>query len=176
MDDRPDQVLAQLTPGMFAYPRPAAALVVAGVIAIEGCATMAKPVPEPPPDLAQPVESYPPLRGFCPEPVHGPVATYDVDSLRAREALPDAAPPVATYRAPMSYPDPAREAHVQGVVVLAALVCEHGRVVEIRRVKSIPQLDEAAIAALRKWRFDPKVVNGTPVSAWVSVPFRFSLQ
>ena len=81
-----------------------------------------------------------------------------------------------TRKIAVPYPDAARDAHVQGVVVVAALVCEHGRVVEVRMVRSIPLLDDAAMATVKQWLFEPIVVNGKPASTWVSVPVRFSLQ
>jgi len=148
-------------------------LVVAGVLAIEGCATMAEPVPEPPADPAhteRTVEYHASRPGFCPEPVHAPVAKYNVDSLIDQRSL------VVTRKVPPSYPDAARKAGVDGLVAVAALVCEHGRVVEMRMAKSIPLLDDAAMACVQHWLFEPIVVNGTPVSTWVYVPVRFSLR
>ena len=134
---------------------------------------MAKPVPEPSADPAHregTVENYASQPGFCPEPEHAPVASYDVDSLKDARSL------VTTRKVPPVYPDAARKAGVDGVVAVAALVCEHGRVVEMRMAKSIPLLDEAAMACVSHWLFEPIVVNGTPVSAWVRVPVRFSLR
>jgi TonB family protein len=42
-------------------------------------------------------------------------------------------------------------------------------------VKSIPGLDEAAMACLRQWRFKPALAKGQPVVVWVGVPVKFSL-
>ena len=64
----------------------------------------------------------------------------------------DQAAIVVTKSAPI-YPQIAREAGVDGTVMVSALVCEHGHVVEARVVKSIPMLDAAACEAARKWTF-----------------------
>jgi len=44
-----------------------------------------------------------------------------------------------------------------------------------RVLKSIPQLDAAAVRAVRKWRFQPALSDGKPVVVWVAVPVKFSL-
>jgi TonB family protein len=84
--------------------------------------------------------------------------------------------PEAVTKVPPMYPDDARESKVQGVVVVQALVIEDGSVADCRIVSSIPLLDEAAIAAVRQWRFKPALTAGKPVAVWVAVPIRFSLQ
>lgn len=73
------------------------------------------------------------------------------------------------------YPSLAREAGVDGTVVLWALVGIDGSVEEVRVQKSIPMLDDAAKEALRRWRFTPARTNGHAVRVWVSVPVRFRL-
>ena len=87
------------------------------------------------------------------------------------EELPEA----VTKSAPV-YPDEARRAGIEGQVTVQALVLEDGTVGDIRLVKSIPGLDEAAVACVRQWRFKPALSKGTPVAVWVAVPVRFSLR
>jgi protein TonB len=84
--------------------------------------------------------------------------------------------PVAVNRVHAPYPEAAREANVDGVVTMAALVCEHGRVIEVRVVQSIRLLDLAAAEAVRQWTFRPPLVHGQPVAVWTEVPYRFSLR
>lgn len=73
------------------------------------------------------------------------------------------------------YPDLAREANVDGQVVVQALVGKDGKVKDTRVAKSIPMLDAAAVAAVKQWVFKPALSNNKPVAVWVAVPVKFSL-
>ena len=59
------------------------------------------------------------------------------------------------------------------MVVLDATIDELGRVVDIRVLRSIASLDRAAIAAVRRWRYAPVILNGraTPVMMTVTAAF-----
>ena len=83
--------------------------------------------------------------------------------------------PEAVTRIPPTYPDLAREAGVDGTVMVQALVGKDGKVKDVRVVKSIPMLDESAKAAVRQWVFKPALSNNKPVAVWVGVPVKFSL-
>ncbi len=86
------------------------------------------------------------------------------------EELPEAITKVAPV-----YPDIARDAGVDGQVMVQALVGKDGRVKDVRVVKSIPMLDQAAINAVKQWVFKPALSNNKPVAVWVAVPVKFSL-
>jgi protein TonB len=86
------------------------------------------------------------------------------------EELPEAITKVAPL-----YPDIAREAGVDGQVMVQALVGKDGKVHDVRVVKSIPMLDQSAITAVRQWVFKPALSNNKPVAVWVAVPVKFSL-
>ncbi|MBI1799125.1 MAG: energy transducer TonB [Candidatus Eisenbacteria bacterium] len=73
------------------------------------------------------------------------------------------------------YPEMAREANVDGTVQVQALVGKDGRVKDVKVIKSIPMLNEAAISAVRQWVFKPALANNKPVAVWVGVPVRFTL-
>src|SRR5262249_31126506 len=73
------------------------------------------------------------------------------------------------------YPDLAREAGVDGTVSVQALVGKDGKVKDVRVVKSIPMLDDAAKVAVRQWVFKPALSNNKPVAVWVACPVHFSL-
>ena len=83
--------------------------------------------------------------------------------------------PEAVVRVPPAYPDSAREAGVDGTVMVLALVCTCGEVGDVRVITSIPMLDQAAIAAVRQWYFKPALSNREAVAVWVGIPIRFSL-
>jgi protein TonB len=74
------------------------------------------------------------------------------------------------------YPDIARSAHVEGTVVLEALLDTAGRVTQLRVIKSVPLLDEAALEAVRQWRYTPSLYGGHPVSVLMTITIRFTLQ
>jgi len=83
--------------------------------------------------------------------------------------------PEAITKVPPQYPDIAREAGVDGTVLVQALVGKDGKVKDVRVQKSIPMLDAAAIAAVKQWVFKPALSNNKPVAVWVAVPVRFTL-
>ena len=53
------------------------------------------------------------------------------------------------------YPENARQARVEGRVVLDLVVDAQGAVQDVERVAGIPLLDEASLKAVRQWRFEP---------------------
>lgn len=73
------------------------------------------------------------------------------------------------------YPEIARNARIDGTVVLEAIVDPAGRVDHLRVVKSVPLLDAAALDAVRQWRYTPSVLNGQPVAVLMTVTVRFTL-
>ncbi|OGF15258.1 MAG: hypothetical protein A2W00_06630 [Candidatus Eisenbacteria bacterium RBG_16_71_46] len=83
--------------------------------------------------------------------------------------------PEAVTKVQPLYPDIAREANVDGTVMVQALVGKDGKVKDTRVVKSIAMLDAAAVAAVKQWVFKPALSNNKPVAVWVAVPVRFSL-
>ena len=71
------------------------------------------------------------------------------------------------------YPNEARAAGIQGVVILEVRIEGDGRVSQARILRSIPALDHAAVDAVRQWQFTPTLLNGaaTPVVMTVTVQF-----
>jgi periplasmic protein TonB len=74
------------------------------------------------------------------------------------------------------YPALAQTARVQGMVIIEATVGVDGQVVGARILKSTPLLDEAALAAVRQWRYSPSLLNGSPVAIVMTVTVNFQLQ
>ena len=71
------------------------------------------------------------------------------------------------------YPEFAREAQIQGKVVLHVLVGKDGRVKNVKVAKGVTGLNDAAMDAVRKWVFKPALSNNKPVAVWVEVPVDF---
>jgi protein TonB len=73
------------------------------------------------------------------------------------------------------YPDIARTAHVEGVVILEAVISARGAVERVKVLRSVPLLDSAAIDAVQRWRYTPTLLNGTPVSVLMTITVRFQI-
>ena len=74
------------------------------------------------------------------------------------------------------YPPEAREARVQGVVIMELTLSPTGEVSDVQVLRSVPLLDEAAVAAVRQWRYEPTLVDGEPVSVLLTVTVNFMLR
>lgn len=74
------------------------------------------------------------------------------------------------------YPEIARIARVEGTVVMEAVLDTSGRVTQLRVLTSVPMLDQAALDAVRQWRYTPSLYGGHPVSVLMTITVRFTLQ
>ena len=79
--------------------------------------------------------------------------------------------------APPVYPRQSIARDEEGVVLVRALVDPSGapQRVLVHKGSGFPLLDDAALEAVRRWRFEPMVRDGRATSAWVQVPVRFRL-
>ena len=84
--------------------------------------------------------------------------------------------PRKTVEVAPAYPAIARAAHVQGVVILEAVLDAKGRVESVRVLRSIPLLDQAAVDAVQQWRFTPALLNGDAVPVVMTITVNFTLQ
>jgi protein TonB len=73
------------------------------------------------------------------------------------------------------YPEIARNARIEGTVILEAVLDVTGRVQSVRVLRSVALLDHAAIAAVRQWRYTPTELNGVPVQVLMTITVTFSL-
>ncbi|MGA2533367.1 MAG: energy transducer TonB [Candidatus Aminicenantales bacterium] len=84
--------------------------------------------------------------------------------------------PRLVKRVEPAYPEIARQAHIQGTVILEATTDTYGRVAGVKVLRSVPLLDEAAVDAVRQWLYEPMVVNGRPRGVVFTVTLRFELK
>ncbi|MBI4551250.1 MAG: energy transducer TonB [Candidatus Latescibacteria bacterium] len=85
--------------------------------------------------------------------------------------------PVPISQQQPKYPEMARRAGVEGMVILHVLIDKSGKVRDVRVIKGIGAgLDEAAVEAVRQWIYTPAIQNHKPVAVWVSQPMRFKLR
>lgn len=120
-----------------------------------------------------------------------PVATADAkarnpvsDLLNTPTALPSRAAPVSQgveggeleTRVNAIYPPQARAMGQHGIVVLEALVGPDGSVKDVKVVSGPPMLRQAAMDAVRRWKYEPFRLNGKRIAAQTQVQVEFKLQ
>jgi periplasmic protein TonB len=135
-----------------------------------------KPPPKPKPQMiATPaptpsVMEAPPMEAVPPPPAAEPVAPLPITPPNFVAAYLDNPPP--------EYPAASRKLREAGRVLLRVWVSEAGRAnqVELDTSSGFPRLDQAAIEAVRRWRFVPARQGDTPVPASVKVPITFELK
>ena len=75
------------------------------------------------------------------------------------------------------YPEQAKSEGIQGTVKLTVIINEEGFVYEIRTApENNPILDEAAIEAIKEWKYSPTLLNGRPVPVMATVTVVFQLK
>jgi protein TonB len=73
------------------------------------------------------------------------------------------------------YPEDAKNAGIQGIVILETIIGTDGSVQEAKVLRSVTQLDKAALDAVIQWRYTPTLLNGEPVEVVMTVTVTFSL-
>ena len=106
--------------------------------------------------------------GVPPAPPPAPVAP-----IRLHQGMK---PPYKTVDVAPVYPPVAQRARVEGVVILEAVIDAQGRVASVRILRSIALLDQAAVDAVRQWRFTPALLNEQAVPIFLTVTVNFTLQ
>jgi protein TonB len=84
--------------------------------------------------------------------------------------------PRKVFDVPPVYPPIAQQARVEGTVILEAVIDESGAVSRLRVLRSQPLLDNAAIVAVRRWRYTPTLLNNVPVPILMTITVRFTLR
>ena len=85
-------------------------------------------------------------------------------------------PPTKIFDVKPVYPEDAQAAGIEGVVILGAVIGQDGSVIETWILRSIPELDQAAIDAVSQWQFEPVLLNGEPVEVQMTATINFTLQ
>lgn len=80
-----------------------------------------------------------------------------------------------THKVDPQYPPLAKEAHVQGTVVLHAVIGKDGRVQGLQVVSGHPMLTASAINAVKQWRYKPYMLNGQPTEIDTTITVNFTL-
>ena len=89
----------------------------------------------------------------------------------------DILPPRVVSKTDPNYTQEAKDARIQGTVVLSLVVNEDGKAEDIEVVRGIdPGLDLNAVDALGKWQFDPATKDGKPVAVQATIEVNFKLK
>jgi protein TonB len=73
------------------------------------------------------------------------------------------------------YPAIAKAARIQGIVVLQATISKSGSIQNLKVISGLPMLQQAAIDAVRSWRYKPYLLNGEPVEVETTINVAFNL-
>ena len=133
------------------------------------------------PDVLPPFESD--------RPIDGGVVSGEFDKRLVEPIVPRSSAPVepvrvgGTIRPPVKirdaqpvYPSMAIAARIEGIVMIDATIGADGRVLDVRLLRPLPFLDQAALDAVRQWQFTPTLLNGVPVPVLMTVTVRFTLK
>jgi protein TonB len=74
------------------------------------------------------------------------------------------------------YPQIAQQTRVQGVIVMEAIISKEGSIESLRTVSGHPLLFQAAIDAVKQWKYRPATLNGEPVDVITTITVTFTLQ
>jgi protein TonB len=74
-----------------------------------------------------------------------------------------------------TYPPLARQARIQGTVVLQAQISKDGSIQNLQLISGHPMLAPAAIEAVKQWKYKPYLLNGEPVEIQTQVTIKFKL-
>ncbi len=138
------------------------------------------PLPDPTPDDPEPIR---PEQDIEPDLVivTDPIFEFPSEPPPARSNEPvrpggDVLPPVRTHYVLPSYTEIARRARIQGTVIIDATIDEEGNVIDAKILKGLAfGLDDAALAAVKAWKFEPGTLNGRPVAVYYTVTATFTL-
>jgi protein TonB len=88
----------------------------------------------------------------------------------------DVQAPALVKRVEPAYPDVAVAAKITGIVILEATVAVDGSVEQVRVLRSVKFLDQAAIEAVKQWKYSPLMLNGIPTPFVLTVTLSFSMK
>jgi len=106
----------------------------------------------------------------------GAMVTVATAQERSRDGV---TPPVVVKEIKAEYTQAAKDARIQGTVIMDAVVLDDGTVGEVKVTRSLDAvhgLDEAAVNATKQWQFKPGTKDGKPVAVRVEIEMTFTLK
>jgi len=83
--------------------------------------------------------------------------------------------PKLIHQVAPDYPELARQARLQAVIILEAWIGTDGRVKGVKVLRGAPLFDDPAMAAVKQWRYKPLLLNGQPTEFILTVTISFKL-
>ena len=99
-----------------------------------------------------------------------------VPAVQRMRVSPGVTKGLLAYQIEPTYPVLARQAHIQGAVVLSAIIDKDGNIENLQLVSGHPMLAPAAIDAVRQWRYKPFLLNGRPLEVETTITVTFELR
>ena len=84
--------------------------------------------------------------------------------------------PTAIKRVPAAYPSYTGASAIEGTVLVNALISEKGEVIKTQLIKGLKDafgFDQAALRAVRQWKFEPASIKGIKVKVWIPIAIEF---
>ena len=78
-------------------------------------------------------------------------------------------------KVPPKYPKKARKNHIEGTVVLHAKISKEGDVADLSVISGDPMLTQAALDAVKQWKYRPYLLGGKPVEVVTQITVNFQL-
>lgn len=101
----------------------------------------------------------------------------NLSAVKAVKAKKDVKPPKLVKSVPPVYPEDAKKAGKEGIVIIEATTGVDGKVASAKILKPVdPELDQAALDAVKQWTYEPMLINGQPKGVVFTVTIRFSLK
>ena len=105
------------------------------------------------------------------------LGTADVDSEEPQVVTVNMVEPVLIRRIEPEYPRIALMGHIQGIVILQAVITRSGSVEEVKTMRAdYPVLEKAAKDAVLQWKYKPATLRGQPVKVYFTVTVTFHLK
>ena len=145
-------------------------------------------LPTPVADVIMPTVSFPTqeeLTKSVPSPITGTseslVISIPPDEILPKidEFIPYEKPPQIIKKTPLTYPELARNAGVEGSLILGLLIDAQGRLREVAILRASGTnvgFEEAAVEAVKQWTFSPAIQNDKPVACWLTQPIKFQVK
>ena len=144
--------------------------------------TLRVPIPDPTPDEPEPIRIEKEITQEIDLPDSGiifdiPERPPAIEPDRAIQVGGNVTRPQKIFGPNPRYTEIARKARIQGVVIVQAIIDKGGNVTAVRVLKPLPMgLDQAAVEAIKKWKFEPATLNGKPVDVYYNLTVNFRLQ